>query len=492
MENCHTSFTGRPCPLFSGGARPDSHGFVAANREWLNPWRLPGSSFLPRRIPERSHLDIKVETGRAIMFGFRMFHISSRRRFAFLTFSAVILSLVALLLGCVEKTSSSRDQANVLATGKIIETGRDLGWRAGQDVSREFASVVRRMRRGDTLVLNDMYRIRGSNHQFPDDFTLRATDGGGFSITDAGTNPAPLMRLGQRNTFDNVKITSASSTPDTGYSGNDAAVGVDFAPGATIAAFGADGLNILSSTFEGNVAMLFDLRFVDDVTILDSTFNGGFYQMRWLGAGSNYRVERSVFKNALGDGIKTVQTDGGGIRNVRISDSYFLNNERDGIDTTGGFQNSLISNTIFVGGGLDIKSIIEKPEDVRSAQMNSNITIQGSQFIDTKNAIVTTMLDRAGLMTLSNVENLMPNNITVRNTIFEKTNNDLGDQRAFLIKDGHNITWDNVQLLGGITEMRLMNAQAPDGWAAHSIGGSKVRRGPARPNNAHSWRALAQ
>lgn len=355
----------------------------------------------------------------------------------------------------------------------------DLGWTSGQDVSQEFSSLVGMLRPGDTLVLEHMFRISGSNHKLPDNFTLTAEAGGGFDVRDAGSNSNPLLLLGNGNTLDNVTISTTSSTPDTGYSGNNPSSGVDYAPGSVIGAFGVNDITISSSAFEGNVAMHFDLRFVDNVTVEDSSFSGGLYQMRWLGEGSNYTIDNSVFQDALGDGIKTVQTGGGGISKITITDSYFLDNARDGIDTTGGFQDSLISNTVFVGGGIDIKSIIENPEDLVSAQMNSNITIEGSQFIDTKNGIVTTMLDRAGLMNLSNVDDVMPNNITVTDTIFEMTNNNLGDQRAFLIKDGHNITWDNVQLLGGVSEVRLMNAEAPNGWSAYNIGGD-VSYGPAR------------
>ncbi|MEO1346876.1 MAG: right-handed parallel beta-helix repeat-containing protein [Pseudomonadota bacterium] len=365
----------------------------------------------------------------------------------------------------------------------------DLGWTAGQDISDEFASLVGALRPGDTLVLEDMFRISGSNHQLPDDFTLTATKGGGFDIIDADTNSNPLLRLGDGNTLDNVTISTVSSTPDTGYSGNDAKSGVDYVPGAVIAAFDVDDLTIVDSAFEGNVAMHFDLRFVDNVTVKSSTFDGGYYQMRWIGEASNYSVEGSVFQNALGDGIKTVKGNGA-ISNITVKDSYFLNNERDGIDTTGGFKDSVISNTVFVGGGIDIKTGIDGPEDLAYAPLNTNIRIENSEFIDTKNGIVTTMLDKAGLMTLDNVDEVMPSYITVTDTIFEMTNDSQGGQRAFFVKDGHNITWDNIQLLGGVTELRLLNAEAPDGWSAYNVGGTNVTTGPSRGEPEYSFDAV--
>ncbi|MEO1543580.1 MAG: hypothetical protein AAFR75_06130, partial [Pseudomonadota bacterium] len=133
----------------------------------------------------------------------------------------------------------------------MIRSQEDLGWTAGQDISDEFASLVGALRPGDTLVLEDMFRISGSNHQLPDDFTLTATKGGGFDIIDADTNSNPLLRLGDGNTLDNVTISTVSSTPDTGYSGNDAKSGVDYVPGAVIAAFDVDDLTIVDSAFEG-------------------------------------------------------------------------------------------------------------------------------------------------------------------------------------------------------------------------------------------------
>lgn len=436
---------------------------------------------------DKRRFDFAVRRRPVIQSKVKMF---SKRKPAYLLYfslPAVLLAAGIVLVSCVPSTKETVPPDTAVSTGKVLTSGGDLGWSAGQDVTNEFAAVVRRLRPGDTLVLEDMFRVRGSGIRLPDDVTLAGVEGGGLEVMDAGTNKDPLLFLGERNTFDGVTISSVASTPNTGYSGNDAKSGVDYAPGAIIAGFGTNGLTIRSSVFEGNVAMHFDLRFVSNVTVQDTVFDGGYYQMRWLGDGTNYTVERSVFQNSLGDGIKTGRTDGGGIKNVRIADSYFIHNERDGIDTTGGLQNSVISNTVFVGGGMDIKVIMEKPEDIRSAPLNSNITITGSQFIDTKNGIVTTMLDRAGLMTLANVEELMPNNIRVTDTIFEMTNRDQGSQRAFYIKDGHNITWDNVQLLGGVQELRLDNAEAPEGWTAHSIGGTNVRRGPARPASSHTW-----
>ena len=117
--------------------------------------------------------------------------------------------------------------------------------------------------------------------------------------------------------------------------------------------------------------------------------------------------------------------DGGGTGTQRatIYNSVFENG-RDGIDTTGGFKDSVISKSIFRNNsvtGLDLKKCIESSADLSTNYAISNIKITDSQFINNQNGIVVTMLDQAGLLTAANADTQMPHDIQVTNSIFEKT-----------------------------------------------------------------------
>ena len=359
----------------------------------------------------------------------------------------------------------------------------NLGWNSGSNVSNSFASLFDEFKPGDTLVLDGMYRIEGSKFQLPDDFTLTATNGGGFEVVDAATNRDPLLYLGNRTIIDNVTV-KVSGVPDTGYSGASAKRGVDYADKVVFASYGKHDVTITSSAFEGDVTMFFDFRGGNRLTIEDSRFDGAMYQMRLLGDINDVRVEGSVFRDAIGDGIKTERFDGQGVDGMVVLDSAFVGNNRDGIDTAGGLQNALISRTVFRDNGvsgIDIKAMIERPDDLSTGQLNTNIRIENSEFIDSRNAIVVTMLDRAGLLTKANADTYMPHDIRVVDTIFEKTAHHNEEMRAFLVKDGYNITWTDIRMLGSIDdEVRIMNAEAPQGWSAHNVKGTNVSYGPAR------------
>jgi hypothetical protein len=376
---------------------------------------------------------------------------------------------------------SPAQEDTLLEQKMTIWHSSDFGWTAGQDISKPFAALAKgTFKPGDTVILDHMYKIGGSGIQLPDNFTLAAVKGGGFDVYDSAANSAPLISLGNGNKLDNLTVTH-SKAPNTGYEGNNPAAGVDYHYGATFEINGKHDVTIESSKFKGNVAMFFDVMGSDNLTVRNSHFDGAAYQMRWGGLCTDFRVENSLFQNALVDGIKTIDGGGAGTQRATIVNSVFENG-RDGIDVAGGFKDSVISKSIFRNNsvtGLDLKKGIDGPADLNTNYAVSNITINDSQFIDNQNGIVVTMLDKAGLLTAANADVQMPHDIHVSNSIFEKTAGGIG-KAAFLIKDGHHINWDNIKILGDLDEMRLMNAEAPEGWSAHHIGGTSTT-GVPRP-----------
>jgi hypothetical protein len=362
-----------------------------------------------------------------------------------------------------------------------------FGWKAGQDISQQFASLAKgTFKQGDTVILDHMYKIGGSGIQLPDNFTLAAVKGGGFDVQDT-THGSPLISLGNGNKLDNLTVTH-SKAPNTGYDGNNPAAGVDYHYGATFEIRGKNNVTVETSKFKGNVAMFFDVVNSDNLTVRNSHFDGAAYQMYWAGLNTDFRVENSLFQNALIDGIKTVAGGGMGMQRATIVNSVFENG-RDGIDMAGGFKDSVISKSIFRNNsvtGLDIKKGIDSAADLNTNYAVSNIKISDSQFIDNQNGIVVTMLDKAGLLTAGNANTQMPHDIQVSNSIFEKTAGGIG-KGAFLIKDGHSITWSNIKILGDLDEVRIMNAEAPSGWSAHDIGGTSTTGAPRPASNGYPF-----
>jgi hypothetical protein len=377
------------------------------------------------------------------------------------------------------------------ATSMTTWYSSELGWTAGQDVSSEFAALVENeFKPGDTFVFDDMYRIKGGDFHLPENFTLTATAGGGLDVLDTATNSKPLFVLSDGNTIDNVTII-CSNAPNTGTEEISIEKGVDFHAKTLIEINNADDVTVVNSAFIGNINMHLDVGNSDNLTVENTLFEGGHYQVRLHGGSDDATFLRTHFKDSLGDGIKTMDIGGVGPQRVEIRDSFFESPNRDGIDTTGGFKDGLVSNTVFYDcqvSAMDIKMPLAQKEDLNVARQNSNILVEDSHITDCRNGFVTTVNDHIGLFTVENADSLAPHNIRVTNTTFENT--DGGDMRAFHIKDGHSITWDEITFLGNIQELRLLNLSAPDGWSAYDVGGTIVNYG-ASDGTGKLWQYTA-
>ncbi|UWQ86115.1 right-handed parallel beta-helix repeat-containing protein [Leisingera caerulea] len=355
-----------------------------------------------------------------------------------------------------------------------------LGWSAGQDISGAFADLLSNntFKAGGTLVLEDTYKISGSNLRLPENFTLTATRGAGLDVrTTSPTDTSPLFLLSNGVTVDNVTF-DVVNAPETGYSGAKPVSGTDYHTKRVLVVDG-DGATVRNSSFSGNVSMHIDVRNGDRFTLDKSSFDGGFYQVRIVG-GDDAKVTGSHFKNSLGDGIKTTATPtGDGPERMTVSHSFFERNARDGLDTAGGFKDGQVRNSVFHGNGvsgIDIKSLYKSRSDFDPSKQNHNIRISGSEFIDNSNGIVVTVLNRNGLLTEDNAH-LMPHGILVSDSIFESTT--AKNTRAFLIKDGYDISWEGISLLGNVSELRFLGAEAPS-LSGTNIGGTIAANGAPR------------
>ncbi|UWQ48123.1 right-handed parallel beta-helix repeat-containing protein [Leisingera aquaemixtae] len=357
----------------------------------------------------------------------------------------------------------------------------DLGWSAGQDVSSAFASLLssKKFKAGDTLVLEDTYKISGSHLRLPENFTLTAEKGAGLDVrTTSPTDTSPLFLLSNGVTVDNVTF-DVVNAPKTGYSGAKPVSGSDYHTKRILVVEG-DGVTVQNSAFSGNVSMHIDVLNGDRFSLDKSSFEGGFYQVRIVG-GDDAKVTGSHFRKSLGDGIKTTATpDGDAPERMLVADSFFERNARDGLDTAGGFKDGQVLNSVFYDNGvsgIDIKSLYKSKSDFDASKQNHNIRISGSEFIDSPNGVVVTVLNPNGLLNKSNAH-LMPHDIKVSDSIFE--NNTSQGGRAFLIKDGYDITWEGISLLGKVNEMRFLGAEAPTPPSGTNLGGEIETTGAPR------------
>lgn len=318
----------------------------------------------------------------------------------------------------------------------------DLGWAAGQDISDEFSAVVNTLKPGDVFVFDHMYKISATDIQLPKNITLAGgSPGAGLDVLGTKAHDRPLIEIGDSSTLVDLTVTH-SDTKRGEAEGNN---------GATINAEG-NNIQILNCSFEG-----FPKEFVradgDSLSVVDTVFDGAYYQMRWHGEATNFSVENSLFHNSEGDGIKTARDgSGSGTQNATVSNSVFLNNGRDGIDTTGGFKDSSVIDSYFVGNGvsgMDLKTPIWKPDDLSPVLMVRNVTISGSEFIDTNKGLVLTTNDRAELLNDENFFDWAVQDVFISDTIFENTGSN--NNVMVLAKGATGVYADDVTLLGRFT-----------------------------------------
>jgi len=225
----------------------------------------------------------------------------------------------------------------------------DLGWKEGEDITTKFKALLntQAVKAGDELVLDHTYRISGT-YQLPDEFTLSAKKGGGFNVLDAKNNRAPFLELGDRNTLHNLAITYLN-TPELG--GRSYKHGVDFFDKRAISASGKSNLLIKNCRLEGMISHHISLANCKRPQVIGCHIIGGFWSVTVSGKGLVFR--KCLIEKSCCDCIK------GGADGALVEECVFQDTCRDGIDTTGGLNDTVIRNCIFrrLGCcGLDLKS----------------------------------------------------------------------------------------------------------------------------------------
>lgn len=331
-----------------------------------------------------------------------------------------------------------------------VVTSRQLNWQADEDITTRFQQIIDSglLSGGVEFRLEDSVVFKWHSLQFPDDFTLSAVNGARLIVDDSldfligdDNDLYPFtFHLGARNTLKDLDVIWIDTEPE-GVISN-----IHGFRGAY-----SDDSRIVGSRFEGNIEMFVAFHQTTNITIEDSVFDGAYWQVR-LGGVDGANITSSVFQNALGDGIKTALGDATGTRNVTVEASLFIDNARDGIDTTGGFRDSVVRDSFFVSNGvsaMDFKTPYKANRPLLDEQMNTNILIENTEFYDHGNNIVLTTTDYDGTITPENVDWRTIHNITVRDSVFA------GDRgKIFFVKDSHGVYGENLTLLGRFHHFR--------------------------------------
>jgi hypothetical protein len=343
-----------------------------------------------------------------------------------------------------------------------VHHSSDFGWAADQDVTEDLAKLLEsgKLKSGDEFVLDHTYRISGT-HELPDHFTLSAVKGAGFEVTDA-KDRCNFLVLGNNNTLHNLTITYLN-TPKLG--GRSIRHGKDFFDKRGINASGKSNLLIKNCRLVGMIAHHIVFGNCDQARFIGCHIAGGFWSV--VVSGKNLVFRRCLIEKSCGDGIK------GGADGGLVENCVFQDNGRDGIDTTGGLNDTVIRNGTFrrLGvSGLDLKSHYTGADLFRPE--NIGILIEKCLFHDMPNAIVLTTNDcgrRKGpgneLLNAANMKKYAPHDIDINDCVIGYAETPLlptgkggygvdyptkeGEHmRVILLKDAYAIRYRNARLFG--------------------------------------------
>jgi hypothetical protein len=352
----------------------------------------------------------------------------------------------------------------VPAQAEVYRTS-ELGWSRGQDVGEAFGEfLANTAAAGDELVVEGKYRISGT-HDLPDDFTITGVEGGGFDVTDADSDQTrAFLRLGNGNTLRNLNI-KYLDTPEPGPGGTHPVRGEDFYPMTGITIVDKSDILIEACKLYGSINHHLKVAGGSQIQVIETHVVGGYWTIYLAGDVSDVEFRHCVIERCQGDGIKTGRGGAFGVKRVLVDSCVFQDNGRDGIDTTGGFMDSTVRNTIMrrMFSGMDIKSFFESPEHLNTDCMNTGILVENCTFTDMANAISMSTIDR-GLeyndgeyfLDADSAQIYAPHDLDINDCTFERTGE--SGVRMLLMKGGHTVRYQNAMFCGqGVGEVKYTN-----------------------------------
>ena len=356
---------------------------------------------------------------------------------------------------------------------RAVHHSSDFGWEADQDVTEALSRLLTdgTLKAGDELVLDHTYRINimsRSPRTLPANFTLSGVKGAGFDVYGFShdSNPRnPVLELGERNTLRNLTSTCEGEPTEIVAPKRQA----KFFKGVAIYASGKDDILIENCRLDGLISHNIKMGNCRRLKVIGTQIVGGYWSVYLLSV-SDAVFWRCLFEKSTSDGIKTGNAGSGeACRNFLVENCVFQDNAGgDGIDTTGGLDDSVVRNTIFrrLGvSGMDIKaSYGSKNRKIEGLEPeNQNILIENCTFHDMPNGIVLTTDARK--LTVDNVKKYAVHDIDVNDCLFGhaekplRSKNDGGygvnyptdegeHMRAIFVKDAYGIRYRNMRLSG--------------------------------------------
>ena len=357
--------------------------------------------------------------------------------------------------------------------GRTLHRSSDFGWEENQAVTEAFTKLLTdgMLKAGEELVLDHTYRINIQSRKarrLPANFTLSAVKGAGFDVYgfESKGNPRnPVLELGERNTLRNLTITCVD-TPPLGPTGEKK--GVTFFNGVGISAREKDDILIENCRVTGSIGHTVRLTNCRRPKFFGCHIAGGHWSLRLVGV-TDAILWRCLIEKCQGDAIKS----GPGKQNARgflVESCVFQDNLRDGIDTTGGFSDSIVRNSIFrrlKRSGMDIKSPCG-PD--RAPYANRNIRVENCLFHDMPNAVVLTTNDimrrrkQGDFLTPENIKKYAPHDIDIVDCVVGHAEKPLKPSheggygvnypkeaehmRLVHLKDAYDVRYRNIRLSG--------------------------------------------
>lgn len=388
-------------------------------------------------------------------------------------------------------------------------TSSQLGWNpASANINSQLLNFINNLSAsGDSLHLEGLFKVNvasgWSRPIWKGNFTITADDGCGFDfIGTNGTNSAgEFFRLTNVMTLDNV-LCQASQAPETNYQGNNPTLGTDHHRGTMWDAQGKR-MIVRSCTFKDNVEQFIEFSGPNALDIRNTHFRRGKSGIGCQGGSTNVYIYQTLFDDSMVDAIKTVNGAGNTAVNTGwVIDDCIFQGSRDGIDLTGGLENSSITNTIFRNlnvCALDAKILIEADKGTNLSSyahaVCKNIVFTNCDVYDTSSVFVLTFLNKDGLTyNYAFQEALTPQYITWTGGEFVRTTarpTTIG-QRVLLDKMGHHCSWSGIRR-GAIVPpdddiSTDDNGEEQDGWNSHHntvTFTSTISTRPAPDNSVH-------
>lgn len=358
----------------------------------------------------------------------------------------------------------------VLPTQAAVHHSSDFGWKSGQDVTDAFSELLQtgRLKTGDQFIFEHAYRMSGT-HELPDGFTLSAKQGAGIEVTDAETH-GPILILGHQTVLRNLTI-HYLGTPALGPQGTNPQHEEHFTRKTGILANGKDDIRIENCRLIGSISHHIKLAGrCNRPRIVGCHIRGGFWTI-YLSA-NDAVLRHCVIEDYQGDGIKTDWA-----KRPLVDTCVFQDGGRDGIDTTGGWDESVVRNTIFrrLLNGFDLKSGYGNEADLDSPE-NVGMLIEKCRFIDVPSGITLSTLDRGlpnvgrHFLNAENAEKYAPHDLDINDCVFGHVETPRAGRKAggygvdypseagehmrmLTLKGAHSIRYRNARFFGDGIEL---------------------------------------